>query len=134
MLRSIATFGAVGALAALTHFSVAALLLTSLFQHADLGRTLMANALAFSVAFAVSYYGQRRWTFRSARSHSETLPRYLAVALLGLALNEGVVALCMHTFDQPPIVAVALGVCGAAACTFIVSRQWVFHAYESSGG
>jgi putative flippase GtrA len=118
-------FAVVGAVAALVHLTVAIALLWLVFRSSGATAALTANALAFGVAFLVSYAGQRRWTFRSSRSHGESVPRYLLVALGALALNELVVALAMR-LGVPGAPAIVLGIAVAAAMTFTTSRSWVF--------
>jgi len=133
MVRRLATFGMVGIAAALTHFAVAASLLRFVPAGPGTGPVLLANACGFVVAFFVSYHGQRRWTFRSSRPHGQSLPRYLAVSVTGLAINEAVVALVLRQFAVLPVVALAAGIGVAAVWTFAVSRSWVFSTAESAG-
>ena len=87
---------------------------------------LVANPLAFAVAFAVSFAGHRGWTFASTRVPARhALPRFGAVALGGLALNEAVLA-ALLALGAAPMGAFAVAVTVAAASTYVLSRAWAF--------
>ena len=79
-------FGVVGIAATITHFSVA----IGLVELAGLP-VLGANFLAFAVALGVSYGGNHRWTFERSDAHRRYLPRFAAVAIGGLGLNQSIV-------------------------------------------
>jgi putative flippase GtrA len=133
MARRLIAFAAVGIAAALTHLSVAALLLHSLMKGPGTAPVLAANAAAFIVAFLVSYSGQRRWTFRSSAAHARLLPRYLLVAAAGLGVNEAVVATGMRAFGLPALLAIALAIVCVAWLTLQASQYWVFAQHEAAG-
>ncbi len=52
---------------------------------------LSANIVAFAVAVLVSYLGNHRWTFARSGRHDHHLPRFIVLALGGLALNQAIV-------------------------------------------
>src|SRR6202022_550644 len=113
---------------------VATVLLHSLMKGRGVGPALVANAAAFTVAFLVSYSGQRRWTFRSSGGHARLLPRYLLVAAAGLGVNEAVVATGMRAFGLPALLAIALAIVCVAWLTFQASHYWVFAQHEAAAG
>jgi putative flippase GtrA len=133
MVRSLVAFAAVGAVAALVHLGVATALLTLVLSGPGVTPALIANAAAFVVAFLVSYSGQRNLTFRSSRSHTQSLPRYFLVAVSGLGVNEVVVAIGIRALGMPAVAAIALGIVCAAALTFVASRIWVFQQHGPAG-
>src|SRR5689334_4721737 len=78
-------FATVGVVAAVVHFSLVVLLVEFCFLH-----PLYANVIAFFLAFQVSYFGHRYWTFKgtSAR-HQTALPKLLLISSLCFVVNEG---------------------------------------------
>lgn len=76
-------FTTTGAAAALTHYSVVMLLFQ---KHVALQ---YANLLAFLVAYWVSYFGHRIFTFKAQHlDHRQTLPKFTLVAGLGFYLMK----------------------------------------------
>ncbi len=43
-----------------------------------------ANGLSYLAGFAMSYFGNRRWTFRSSNRHGHDMSRFVAAHILGL--------------------------------------------------
>ncbi|MFA9446133.1 GtrA family protein [Egicoccus sp. AB-alg6-2] len=84
-LRRLVRYGISGGTAALTHFTV----LTALVELTGL-RPVLASAIGFLCGLVVSYTLQRRWVFATGLKHAFTLPRFLAVVGLGLAINSTV--------------------------------------------
>jgi putative flippase GtrA len=128
LLRQLFWFGATGAAAAVTH-----LLVVILLVEAWGAAPLVANAGGFLVAFGVSYLGHRHLTFAAgAVPARQSLPRFLLVAGLGFALNEGLFALLLATTALPYQAALVLVLLAVAGVTFLLSRQWAFmHAPPS---
>lgn len=56
----------------------------------------VAAAIGATVGAAVNYILNYRITFRSTAAHATTLPRFVAVALLGVVVSAGVVALAQR--------------------------------------
>lgn len=75
-----------GTCAATIHFSI----LTLLVEILDVYPAL-ATTVGFSIAAALSYALNRRFTFASSARHVAALPKFLTVALLGAAMNAGIV-------------------------------------------
>ena len=114
-------YAGAGAIGTTAHFTV----LVALVQ---LGG---ANAIAASTAGAavgavVNYAINHRFTFSSHKSHALALPRFLAVALAGLALNAIVLAAMLAATDVNYVVAqlVATGV--VLGVTYLSNRAWTF--------
>ena len=114
-------FGCVGGAAAATHLGVVAALVPAGLP------PLVANALAFAVAFQVSYYGHRGWTFRSPGGRGEYF-RLLLVSLVSFALNEALYAAMLRFAPCDYRVSLALVLVAVAGFTFAGSRLWVFAA------
>jgi len=114
-------FGCVGGAAAATHLGVVAALVPAGLP------PLVANALAFAVAFQVSYYGHRGWTFRSPGGRGEYF-RLLLVSLVSFALNEALYAAMLRFAPLDYRLSLALVLAAVAVFTFAGSRLWVFAA------
>jgi putative flippase GtrA len=119
--ESVPAFAAVGIAATLVHAAVGLTL-----ESAAALSAFVANLIAFSVAFLVSYFGHRRFSFRSEAAHSRALPRFGAVALTGLALNQMLVLAIVNGGGLPYAVALAVIVATVPALTYVLSRLWAF--------
>src|SRR5262245_46550683 len=81
---------------------------------------LIANVVGFGVAFNVSYFGHRNWTFASDRAHRATFWRFLTVALISFAINELLYSILLRWLDYR--VALAIVLVAVAALTFVLSK------------
>ncbi len=122
MLKPILRFGVSGGLATVTHVLVFVALVEWLAA-----RPVLAAAPAFVVALFVSYGMNYHWTFSASGLHRILLPRFVAVALLGLALNLGITYVVVdvtHYWYGYALLLIALLV---PLITFLLSKYWVFN-------
>jgi putative flippase GtrA len=128
MKRELFWFGLIGISALLVHFLLVTLLVPMGLQ------PLLANVVAYLLAFQVSYWGHRQKTFAAGHvSHWQTLPRFFAVASLSFLLNEALYFLLLHYTPLDYRVALLLVLAAVAVVTFVLSRAWAFShvaAYE----
>lgn len=128
MIAQLARFGVVGIAAMAVHWLVVAALV-------PLGAApLVANIVAFAVAFNVSYTGHRHWTFArpadaapgtAAAPQATPFKRFLGVALLSFVLNETLYyALLRQGIEYRLALFVVL--VAVAVLTFVLSRYWAF--------
>ena len=118
----LARFGIVGAAAAMTHWSVVTFLVAS--RGAS---PLTVNFLGFIVALSVSYFGHKNWTFTArGQEHTDTLPRFLTVAVIGFLVNEAVLAGLISLLRIDYRAALAAAIVIAAASTYFLSSFWAF--------
>ncbi len=125
-LLRIARFGIVGLTAAAVHYWVVIALVELLYIV-----PLQANFGGFFVAFWVSYFGHRHWTFSDAvATHTEgthsSFLRFLLVALLGFCMNEFLFYLLLRYAGWPYYFALAVVVFTVAVMTYVLSRLWAF--------
>ncbi|WP_020394415.1 GtrA family protein [Thiolinea disciformis] len=121
-IKRILRFGGVGGLAAATHFFVAVLLISQAFMN-----PLLANVIAFLVAFIVSYAGQRYWTFAANyHNHHTTLWRYGLTAIIGFLINETILWLGLTVFPAWYPLILGLAIIVAAISTYWLSANWAF--------
>lgn len=131
-LLRVLRFGIVGLTAAAVHYWV----VIGLVELAHIA-PLHANVGGFVVAFWVSYFGHRHWTFSDAvASHADgahpSFIRFLAVALLGFCMNQLLFYLLLRYVGLPYYVALALVVFTVAVMTYVLSKLWAFrHAAHS---
>ncbi|MDR3319848.1 MAG: GtrA family protein [Desulfovibrio sp.] len=83
------------------------------------------NALAYLLAFGISYLGQIRWTFQAQGFHKSMLPRYAFVQASGFGFNTCLIWLLRHgglsyTMSMP---AASLLV---AVVTYLLCKYFVF--------
>ena len=120
LLAQLARFGLVGVAATLLHVLVAWL------AHKAGAAAFLANALGFVTAFACSYLGHFYWTFGQRAGHETRLPRFLVVSGVGFGLTNLIVWLVAerggHGFETA-LLAILFVV---PACTWALSRLWVF--------
>jgi putative flippase GtrA len=121
LVRQFGRFIVIGAAATATHVGVAMALVES-----GVARFALANIAAFAVALAVSYAGNHGWTFAAVGAHARRLPRFAAVAVLGLALNQLIVFLTVGVAGWDYRVALAVVVLVVPGLSFAVNRRWVF--------
>lgn len=118
-------FGIVGLSAAAVHYWTVVGLV-------ELARIvpLLANVGGFVVAFWVSYFGHRHWTFSDtldpAGGRKTSFLRFLLVALIGFCMNELLFFLLLHYAALPYYIALAIVVLTVAVMTYILSRLWAF--------
>lgn len=88
---------------------------------------LLANILAFLLAFQVSYWGHSQWTFEASHlPYKQTVLRFFAVACTGFLLNETLYAMLLHMTALSYDVALILVLIITAVSTFIFSKLWAF--------
>lgn len=114
-------FGVVGVMATALHFSVVVALVEGFAIS-----PLPANALGYGLAFAVSWFGSSRWTFRGATVVRFAVPRFLCVSLLGLALNQGMNALVIYGIGVHYLAGLAASLVTVPIVTFTLNRAFVF--------
>jgi len=113
-------FLVVGASAALTHVLVFALAKDWMLPE-------LANAIGFSVAFFVSFFGHRRLSFQDTTiSLLQSLRRFSVTAVAGFICNELVFMLLLRGLGWSSMTALLLALVLAAGQTFVLSRFWAF--------
>ncbi len=108
-------------------------------------RAAFANAVGYGVGIINSFAMNRRWTFADRRHLpiARTLPRFVAVNLIGLALTTGLVAAGVALASRVGLLgpgsdvivlnAIELGAIGLGLISnFTLSHLWAFG--ESDGG
>lgn len=114
-------FAAVGVLAAAVHFSVVVILVQT-FAYAP----LVANVIAFMIAFQVSYWGHRGWTFYGTEvEHKEAYTKLIVLQVSMFCLNEGMYYALLSMGVQYQL-ALFIVLAILPIVTFFTSKFWVF--------
>jgi putative flippase GtrA len=127
LLRQAGRFGLVGFAATLVHVMTVVALVEG-----GAMRAVWANLVAFSIALAVSYLGNHRWTFQSGSPHGFSFPRFAAVAVAGLLLNQAIVYAGTELLGVSYLWALAVVVLVIPTLGFAASRWWAFAAPSAS--
>lgn len=128
MSRELLWFGIVGVSAMLAHFLLVAFILVPLGLP-----PLLANIVAFLLAFQISYWGHRHKTFQAGHiPHRQALPRFFMVSCLSFCLNEAMyfVLLRFTVLDYRLALLIVLG--SVAVFTFVLSKLWAFAGQEQA--
>ncbi|MDP2106685.1 MAG: GtrA family protein [Desulfobulbaceae bacterium] len=122
MIKELLRFAGVGGIATLTHYTVAVGLVYGLALHPE-----WANGCGFITAFAVSFIGHWRWTFRdqAARFHF-ALPAFSLVAGGFFLLNATLFHLLLARSELRFELALLLVQAVIVALSFLFSRYWAF--------
>lgn len=122
MKRELFWFGVVGLSAMAVHLGSVALVLVPLGLP-----PLMANVIAFLIAFQVSLAGHRRFTFRDNEAPaSQSGWRFFAVSCTSFVVNELMYAALLRFTTLDYRVALFIVLVLVAALTYVSSRVWAF--------
>ncbi|WP_318467731.1 GtrA family protein [Photobacterium leiognathi] len=111
-------FAIIGLLATAVHLSVVRLYF---FQIQDPSE-YTANVVGFSIAFLVSYFGHRHFTFGQKGSFL----KFLAVSLMGFFINNITLASLLKSAMFSGWLAVTISTLCVPIITFILAKFWVF--------
>lgn len=118
-MRSLMFFALVGLSATATHLGVAGSVLV-LSEHS----VFVANALAFIIAFGVSYLGHAFLTFRARTS---SLRRFALVALAGFMLNNLFLGGVVFSGLLDGFLAIVAATLAVPFFVYLAARFWAFH-------
>ena len=94
--------------------------------HAGLAGAVAASSIGFAASSLANYALNRSFTFRSSKAHSDALPRFFVVAMLGLALNAGLMWLFNVLIGIHYLIAQVLATGGTLLWNFALNRIWTF--------
>lgn len=87
---------------------------------------LVASSVGGVLGAVTNYLLNYRFTFRSSKSHSEALPRFIAVALVGLLINGAVIDIAMRFIGGHYLVAQVIATVTVLVFGFAANRIWTF--------
>jgi putative flippase GtrA len=122
LLRQLTYFGLIGGCAA----AVQLLAVITLVETTGL-KPLSANVFGFLLAFNISYFGHRRFTFAGTNiKHHIAMRRLFTVASANFIANETLFYIFLNVFKMYYPLALLLVLIILPTVTFILGRFWVF--------
>ena len=114
-------FAQIGVLSACVHFLVlwVALSYTKLAP-------LLANFVAYSIAFLVSFFGHFKWTFQSKEPKLRAFIKFVLISFTAFLLNSGVLLILLITAWFVPFLAAFMAFLFSSVFIFLASRYWAF--------
>lgn len=85
----------------------------------------LANLIGCLAAIAVSYIGQKYFTFRSQQGHQFELPRFLLVCTLAVVASSASVATAI-AIGLDYRIGIVIAAVAIPLCNFVVLNLWVF--------
>ena len=85
-----------------------------------------AKSISYSAGILNSFFWNRSWTFRSKTRFWITLLPFVAVNLVGLAINTGVMQLGLKILGLPELISLGMATVSTLAWNFILSKFVVF--------
>jgi putative flippase GtrA len=124
--RRLFSYGVTGLLSALTHLGSLILLVevTGL-------RPVIASTIGFILSIAVSFTLQHRWVFPNAMRATTTLPRFLVVAAVGLALNTVILTVGTEWFTAYYVVVQMVAFVVIPVSNYLLNGLWTFRGHTS---
>lgn len=123
ILNQLVRFGLVGVVNTAVGFSVIVCLMT--FARWS---PVAANIGGYAVGLTVSYFLNRRFTFKTRKTASVPFVRYVGVFAICYGLNMAVLLLLIEQTATHPIIAQAVAMVAYSASFFILCRVLVFPA------
>lgn len=125
MWREFLKFANCGALGTTAHYIVLWLLVNGGALDPVLG-----SAAGAVVGAGTNYFLNYHWTFGSRLPHSRTMPRFIVIAALSLAVNTWLMALLLSYGTLHYLLAQIIATLVCLAFNYFASRFWAFQ--ESS--
>jgi len=123
-LKQAAKLGAVGVLNTLRDLALY-FVLTRWLGLGD--KPTFAKGISYSVGVLNSYFLNRVWTFRVSDSSSwAALLPFVLSSLVGLAINTGMLDLCLKTLALPELIAIGIATASSLLWNFLVSKFLIF--------
>lgn len=121
LITQLFRFGIVGLTAAAINFSTV-IYLVQIWQLTP----LVANVFGFLVAFQMSYWGHRLWTFNGTTAlHRVALPKLIFISALNFGINESLFYILL-SMNLPYPIALLIVQTVLPVFTFLSNKLWVF--------
>ena len=87
---------------------------------------IAAKGLSYSAGILNSFLWNKYWTFQSKAGTWSTLIPFILTNLVGLAINTGMLQLCLKTLHLPELMALGLATLTTLVWNFVISKFVVF--------
>lgn len=114
-------FAGMGAIGTAMHYSV----LITLVRLAQIDAVL-ASMAGFVVGACVNYSLNYLFTFKTSKRHTEALPKFFMVALLGMGINAAIMAGLVHQAGVHYLLAQIVATGLVLVWNFAGNKLWVF--------
>ena len=121
LIFQVGRFGIVGVSAAVVNFAVVVAIVEWFGWN-----PLLANIVAFAIAYQVSFFGHNYWTFGRQTATSIPWLKFLLVALASFALSESLFFVFLHFVGLYYPIALILVLIMVPPITFVLSKFWAF--------
>lgn len=113
-------YAGAGAIGTLAQYAVLVLLV----QWQGIG-AVTASTVGAVLGALINYALNHRFTFASERTHAQALPRFAAVAAMGVVVNAVVVAVLVHA-NVHYLAAQVVATGGVLVAGYLANRAWTF--------
>lgn len=127
--RSAFLFAAIGATNNLISY-----LLFALFVHVWGVDPVVAVTITYALGMIVSFFGNRKLTFRHTGHVGRTVAKFLLVNAVGYGVNVVILRVFVHGLGFPALVVQLFAIVVVASITFFSMRLWVFREAGVDGG
>jgi putative flippase GtrA len=114
-------FVLVGGLATATQYAVLVAMVRLLGAN-----PVFASSCGYVISALLNYYLNYRLTFRSVQSHRRALPRFGAIAVVGLLINSTIVWALSEHGPLPYLAAQIVATAVVLLWNFGANRKWTF--------
>lgn len=121
LIRQLSVYTAAGAAGTAVHYIV----LVGLVQVAQTDAVLASSA-GFVPGAVINYLLNYRFTFRSTQDHRVAMPRFFALAAVGMGLNSLLMAALTHGIGFHYLVAQVISTGLVLLANFAGNRLWTF--------
>ncbi|MBW8371826.1 MAG: GtrA family protein [Thiobacillus sp.] len=120
-VKQFSLFSLVGAVGTIAHYALLFFLVSQLTVH-----PVAASVAGALLGALINYILNYRFTFRSARRHREALPRFLAIAAVGLALNTALMWLLVEPLRLHYLISQLIATACVLLWNYLGNRHWTF--------
>jgi putative flippase GtrA len=82
----------------------------------------LAKSISYGAGILNSFYWNKSWTFKSDAGTMAAFVPFVLANLAGLAINAGVMHVCLNTFHLPELMSLALATGAAFPWNFAVNK------------
>lgn len=114
-------YAGAGAIGTAAHYAV----LLALVQWLSVG-VVIGSTVGAIVGAGINYALNHRFTFASRQAHHRALPRFVAVAAVGILLNAVVLAAMLALVGPHYLVAQVVATLAVLVAGYFANRAWTF--------
>jgi putative flippase GtrA len=121
MFAQFIRFASVGVVGTTVHYFTLVILVES-----TVAGPVLSSCFGFILGAFTNYYLNYRYTFRSDKHHHRALPKFMLIAIVGLAINSGIMRLGTSFFPVQYLVVQIFATGLVLIWNFAGNRIWTF--------